>query len=398
MIFRIKLKYLFLSIPLNIIALIYYPLLQSGYPLLKFLTSEIGRFDDFWNYRISSFSILFPTNGNFFLYPISIPLYQFFGNLEYRTSLVFFIILTIVSIFLLLFLITKNIYVTFLLMLQYPLYFTVFRGNNDLIIFSLLLLTYFLILTKKIKSAILVSVLIQFIEPYPFILFLFLKNWKLILKIFIILSFIFMVYFTVLYGMDSFVEYVIGLFAFSGNYSTDLYPGSSLHSISLSGSLQTLSYFVTGFWPTSSSIFFNNLNIFIFIIGIALCLIFCSRNNVSVLDKLLFITISWGIFRSVSFDYAQIHFLLPLAILLNLNSNESNTISLKKNKFTKSLYFIIFILILIVIQPKPYLWFFSTENQIGSTLGSLLNPIILIVILMLLFFKKFFIKYFQNIL
>jgi hypothetical protein len=371
------------------ISLSWYPILGKGYPLFKFLTSEVGRFDDFWNYRISSFEILFPTNANFTLYPLSVPIYQIFGALEYRISLLTFISFFLFVIMIFMIKITKSWKYFLLFLTLYPTVFTIARGNNELILFTLLLIFVYLYNVKSYRSAVFTLVLMQFIEVVPFFLLTIIKYLRKILLYFVIISMFFLVVFILQYGFLDFRLYTESLLSFSSNYSVAIHPGSSLHSISLSGLLQTIYFLISDVWPTSDLTFFVALNYLILLLGLISVFIFSIFKKISMSDRLIFYSGVWCLCRSVSFDYSMIYLVLPFFIILSdLNSNPLTSPENKKFRFYSHDH-LIFLMLFLLFIPKPFIWFTSTENPLGSSLGSLVNPLILVIILLLVLKKNF---------
>ena len=371
------------------ISLIWNPLMKTGYPLLAFLTSSVGRFDDFWNYRISSFDILFPTNGNFSIYPLSVPLYQFYGFLEYRISLLIFLISFLGIILFFILIVTKSWKFCILFLTLYPTIFTISRGNNELILFCFIIISIYFIRLSKPNLGVISLVLMQFIEIAPFFILLVRKLFYRFTLFFSLFTLFFGIYFIYVYGFETFSLYIKNLLQFSSNYSVDIYPGSSLHSISLSGSLQTIYFLFTQIWPSADNVFFISFNYLILFFGLLIVVLFSIPEKISLIDNLIVFSGVWCICSSVSFDYSLIYLTLPFMLLL-LETESSHKHQLNNSKTKLSLFDkIIFWALMFLFIPKPYIWFTSYENQVGSTLGSVVNPLILIFIILITLVKNF---------
>jgi hypothetical protein len=123
--------------------------------------------------------------------------------------------------------------------------------------------------------------------------------------------------------------------------------------------------------------------------GLLIVVLFSIPEKISLIDKLIVFSGVWCICRSVSFDYSLIYLTLPFMLLL-LETESSHKHQLDNSKTKLSLFDkIIFWALMFLFIPKPYIWFTSYENQVGSTLGSVVNPLILIFIILITLVKNF---------
>lgn len=354
----------------SIFAYSFFPLFNSGYPLVKFMVAPIGRFDDFYNQLYYSSENLVFTKANFTLYPLSVLIYKFFSFENVNIAAAFFLILNIIFFVYSAYKFSKNWLFVLLVVTSYPFLFTLARGNNEILLVSLAMLAYHSIIKKKYKNS-LYSIVVQFlVEPFPTYAFQFIVFFQRIKKQLIFLLVIsFSVFFAFL-SKGSTRQYLKELTSQGAEYSSALGPGTTLHTSSLSGFIQFVYYQFNGIFPYEISLFSSLIRVSFVTSMLSLFFFFLIfRKKIDLITSSLLIISSYTLFFAVTFDYRLLHFVIPLGLLL---MNKLNTIDN---------YLCISIICLFI--PKPFILFISTNNSIGETLGSVINPLIIIVIIVL---------------
>lgn len=355
------------SMLLNFVAYSYFYLTENGYPLLSFMTSSSGRFDDFYN------NLFYPgeflrSKADFPMYPLSIFLYKFFSISNIHLAAIIFFFTMSSLLFWSLGKLGPGILFMILLLVSYPFHFTIARGNNEILIVAIAAIMYRNIVLKRYNKAFVNLVILFLFEPYPFYLFtLFLYPKKYIVK-FARWIFVSVIFLFILLLEPSVRLYVITILFDGAGYLTGAGPGSTLHSSSLSGLIQYLFLIRYNSFPYEL-ILFQVISRMVPIIGtlVVLIIFIKYRNKIDTLTSSLLIIGSWTLISSTSFDYRLLHFFIPLAFLL-------------KEQKTKLDYAVVF-LIMILFVPKPYILFKAPNNSLGETLGSVINPIIIMGIM-----------------
>lgn len=356
---------------------------DNGYPLWGFLSGEVGRFDDFWGLRNEVEREFYKGNEYYTIYPLSVPIYIFFGLFEYRVSLLVWFFIPLFIIILLFFKLNIGWKYFLLFLTLYPTYFTISRGNNEIYLFCALLFFVYFNFKDKVKLSFISLLIMQFIELAPFYFLLSRAKLRIMLSFSLLLILIISIVFIERYGFQNYITYIQSLFMSGKNYSGDRIPGSSLHSISLSGSIQVIDFLISDNWPNSNTIYFSYLNPTLLIFGITLTILFSLNQKVFLIDKLLITTLSWALFRAISYDYAQIFLIIPLFMILS-DVNSCTKIFLKSSDLKRiRKYYSISVLLLLAFIPKPYIWFNSVENSLGGTLGTLINPLIYLIVIII---------------
>ena len=342
-----------------------------AYPLFDFMTSPRGRFDDYinpLNHAPKFFDYPDQVGG---LTPFQVPIYIFLGKMPFYFSLIFQMVLPILSIYLLL----RNAKVSVVQIFFfgiYPFTFCISRGNNDLWILPLIIF-YFLSIKKcNQKSAGVTLAFVVAIDP----LLLLLSAFYLRIK-----CFTFWKYFAPLsvslfslpcfaYGYNPLTVFKKMLEQFS-TYSKGMISGDSgmLFGNSLSGLLKGSWYIANQ--ELLSPQFVRTLLFAsqVFSLALLLIIVYCAfrfqHSRALTLDSYYFCLISFLILcTSAGPDYKFIFFLVPYFV------NWKGCSSAKVN----------FFLILALFLPKHFVWFTFSFNPVGFTLNSIVNPIILLTI------------------
>jgi hypothetical protein len=214
------------------------------------------------------------------------------------------------------------------------------------------------------------------IEPYPYYVFSLVgakkKALVQVLKFSIPLLFITLWFLT----KSNFRTYFVTLITEGSNYVTGAGPGSTLHSSGLTGLIQFIYLQTDGEFPYNKADFILVSRVIPYVCTILLFIFFIYYNKkIDLLTSSLLIVSSWTLLSGSSFDYRLLHLFIPLAIIF------SNQVT----KYELSIY----ISVLFLIIPKPYILFTAPNNSIGETLGSVVNPLLLMLIIVLTFYRFF---------
>jgi hypothetical protein len=343
------------------------------------MISPIGRLDDFYNSLYYSGENLTFTKAKFTLYPLSVLIYKFFSFQNVHLAAIIFFSLNIILFVYALNKLTKNFLLIILVVSSYPFIFTLARGNNEILLVSLAILCYENLSHRQFKNAF-IKIIMQFlIEPYPTYAFQFIPFLQKIKKQIIYTVGISLF---VLLGMQFNANtklYLKELIFEGAAYSSSLGPGTTLHTSSLSGTLQFVYYAINDTFPYESSIFSTFTRI-LFIVGMisVLSFIYTHRTNIDLITSSLLIVSSYNLFFAITYDYRLLHFVIPLGLFF-------------LNRITK-IDALICSSIVILFIPKPFLLFTSPNNSIGETLGSVVNPLIIIYIIVLTLIRFFRLK------
>lgn len=364
------------SVVFNIVGYGYYFITENGYPLLGFMTSKVGRLDDFYN-NLFEPGEYFQSKGNFTMYPLSIVIYKAFSITNVNLSAIIFLIFTSFLLFWNLAKLSSSFLFVIFALLSYPYQFTIARGNNEIILVSIGALIYLSLMQTNFRKATFLTSLLMMIEPYPYYVFSLVGSKK---KAFMdVIKFSIPLIFITLWLLtkSNFQSYFTKLVTEGSSYVTGAGPGSTLHSSGLSGLIQFIYLKKDGEFPYNKADFILVSRIIPFACTTLLFVFFIYYyKNIDLLTSSLLLVSGWTLLSGSSFDYRLLHFLIPMAIILRT--------PLTRWEIS------IFVAILVLFVPKPYLLFTSANNSIGETLGSIVNPVILIVIILLTFlrFKK----------
>jgi hypothetical protein len=358
---------IFVIVIANTIAYIYFPLTNRGYPIVSFMTTK-GRFDDFYNSTYTEFGSLINTVGNLTLHPLSVLIGNIFSIAPIDVSAVVFFVAFSGILFYALGKLSNSILIPIMVFVSYPYQFTIARGNNEIILVAVAALMYSRIIQKSYKQGFQRFIILNLVEPYPLYLFQFIafKNQvKNQIKTYMVFALLLIVG-ALLSGTGR--TYLLGLISEGRGNVNVLSPGTTLHSSSIGGTLEFL-------WAQiSNKSFFedNPINISLLLLqitGFFLLFIFFFKfkGNVDLVTSSILIICCWTLFNNPSFDYRLLHFFIPLSMMYY------QVIGRKDLP--------ILVLIILIILPKPYLFFVYSENPLGITLGSVINPILLILLI-----------------
>jgi len=362
----------------NLFSYGYFYFTKNGYPLLSFMTSPVGRFDDFYNNLFAPNEFL-KTKANFTMYPLSNLLYKFFSiNNVNLSAFIFFVLM---SAFLFWSFSRLNVGLLFLALVfvSYPYHFTIARGNNEIFLVGIAALIFSSFIKQEFFKSFKYLMILFLIEPYPFyILIVFLYSKVALIKsirLAIFVSFILSVF---LFN-DTILSYFKTLILDGSGYITSAGPGSTLNSSSLSGLIQYGYLSLTGQFPYQIESFIL-LNRIIPLLGSIVLILFFIKYR-KLIDRVTASTLivsGWTLLSGSSFDYRLLHFFIPLAIIITTAASKFD--------------YLLIALIMLLFVPKPFLLFVAENNSIGATLGSVINPIIVLIIVLITLFHFYRIK------
>ena len=360
----------------NLFSYGYYYFTQNGYPLLSFMTSPVGRFDDFYNNLFAPGEFL-KTKANFTMYPLSNLLYKFFSNNDVHLSAFMFFIT--MSAFLLWSLSRMNVGILFLVLVlvSYPYHFTIARGNNEIVLVGIAALIFRCIINQEYVKSFKYLIVLFLIEPYPYyILIVFLYSKLAIIKSlkFVLLASLVLVAFLL---NDTILGYIKTLIFDGYDYISSAGPGSTLNSSSLSGLIQYIYLILTGQFPYEIASFILLSRIVPFLGSLTLVLFFLKyRRRIDPVTASILIVSGWTLLSGSSFDYRLLHFFIPLAIIITTLSSKSSKLD-----------YLLITFIMILFVPKPFLLFVADNNSLGETLGSVINPVIVLNIMVITLYR-----------
>jgi hypothetical protein len=362
-----------------------------GYPVWSHLLSNDGSFDDFYGDRFESL-------GDYCIYlfceqyavtnpPIASLIGKFFYFIPTESALVIFILInTFGSVLIINHFVKTNheISVVFFLT-SFPLFFAIFRGNNDLYLVSFLLLIMFLFLKKSfLFSSVLLGIL-SGLEPLMilFIIVFFRHNKKLTFVISTLSTSILVWISPLFFGERNIQSYFTLLKNAQNVYSDAMIVGNGgqLFNESIFGFIKfVFQKFFTS--PTSDPIEVNNLMISSGIIRLYLIMaiiffaisIYFIFKETNIIFNFLNMCVLLIILPYVSASYKLL--LLTVALIFIINYFDLRN---SRERF-------IFFMILIILIPKHYTWLKLEFDPVGITLQSLINPMLMIILLLYNFY------------
>lgn len=352
---------------LNSIGYSFFYFTKTGYPLVSFMSSPVGRFDDFYNNLFNPNEFL-RSKANFVMYPLSIFLYKMFSISNIHLAALVFFFLMSSFLFWSLGRLGSSILFLVLVLVSYPYHFTIARGNNEIFLVALAAIIFKNIESRNYKKSTIFLFILLLFEPYPYyilIFFLYPKKYRTeFLKLVIYAG----VAIATLTLNSSARIYFKSLILDGSGYVSGAGPGSTLHSSSLSGLIQYFFLIKNQQFPYEL-ISFQIISRAIPIVGSLIILFFFTkyRERIDIVTSSILIVGGWTLISGNSFDYRLLHFFIPLAFLLNE----------LKSQFD---YLLIFF-ILILFAPKPFIWIKALNNPLGETLGSVVNPVIILLII-----------------
>jgi len=360
----------------NISDFLFRPLTGAGYPIFAFMTSPVGRFDDFYNNLYANNGLAYPTVQGFIFTPMSIWVYKLFSLIPNLLGLWIFFVIGLIGIAAVFKCFSFSWLLIFTLLVSYPVLFTLARGNNELWLFPAVGVTVLMVKKGRPRSSAVLFALTNLFEPYPLLILM----WKNPLKLFRTTVGI-----TVAVTLPIFIffepydvwQYVKAYLGPVSGYTSGYNGLGVLHNHSLPAGLSVAKYLVTGRFvgaadDTWGLIFSIWLLAGVLIIGAILLIA-----QLNLVDRLVGIASASCLLPSMSFDYRLIYLLLPLGLLVM-----KDRLDLREK--------LQLILIVVLIIPKNYVWFRYDMDPVGSTLGSIVNPILLLVLLSTVFSVIYF--------
>ena len=268
---------------------------------------------------------------------------------------------------------------------SFPLFFAIFRGNNDLYLVSFLLLIMFLFLKKSfLFSSVLLGIL-SGLEPLMilFIIVFFRHNKKLTFVISTLSTSILVWISPLFFGERNIQSYFTLLKNAQNVYSDAMIVGNGgqLFNESIFGFIKfVFQKFFTS--PTTDPIEVNNLMISSGIIRLYLILaiiffaisIYFIFKETNIIFNFLNMCVLLIILPYVSASYKLL--LLTVALIFIINYLDLRN---SRERF-------IFFMILIILIPKHYIWLKLEFDPVGITLQSLINPLLMIILLLYNFY------------
>jgi len=361
--------------------------LRIGYQVWSYLFSNDNSFNDFFGDRVESL-------GNYCIYlqcqqydvtspPMALILGKFFYFIPEEASLIVFVLLNItISLFLLTYYFEINLkFSIYFLLSSFPLFFAIFRGNNDLYLLPGLL---FVILSqfknKPVISAIGLGVL-SGIEPIMilYIVILFKYNSKLRYVFYCFITYLFVWISPILHGEKNLFSY-FSLLRNGGDYYSQtmvIGNGGQLFNETLYGLIKFI--FQRFFVPAKTEPSDVNLSLIsngiptyysIFAITIFIISLYFIFREKNITINFINVSLLLIILPFVSASYKLL--LLTVSLILVINFID---LALKRNR-------ILFAVLIIICIPKHYIWFQLEFDQVGITLESLINPILMLYLLL----------------
>lgn len=338
----------------------------NGFPIFSFMTSPVGRFDDYYNnLYINNQLKNFYTVQHFVFWPIGVLFYQLLSFLPMNFGLFLFQIASILVFAIVLHKFSRNRITTGALLLSFPVLFCLARGNNELILSAAIL---FALLkrsdrgTNRLSASI--FILANLFEVSPFAFFLWrnpLRTFTRISRPFIVMIAVFLLVFI---GQKNIMEYFDGLSG-GARYVSGAQDFSFINHHSLMSAIGVGNLYIFGTDLSSHSL--AVLSRTILIIGTLLMILALRYKSFNEIDRLILVFVSWSIFPAVSADYKMVYLLFPFALLLGLDRHSN----IQKIQIW---------LLAFSIVPKHYIWVHPPMNPVGGTLGGFLNPILLLLL------------------
>jgi hypothetical protein len=338
----------------------------NGFPIFSFMTSPVGRFDDYYNNLYVNNQLKnFYTVQHFVFWPIGVLFYQLLSFLPINLGLLLFQIASVLVFAIVLQKYSRNRLTTGALLLSFPVLFCLARGNNELILCAAIL---FALLkrsdygTNRLSASI--FILANLFEVSPFAFFLWhnpIRTFTRISRPFLVLVALFLLVFI---GHSNIVEYFDGLSG-GARYVSGAQDFSFINHHSLMSAIGVGNLYIFGEDLSSGSL--AVLSRAILIIGTSVMILALKYKTFNKIDRLILVFVSWSIFPAVSADYKMVYLLFPFALLLGLDRHSN----IQKTQIW---------LLAFSIVPKHYIWVHPPMNPVGGTLGGFLNPILLLLL------------------
>jgi len=338
----------------------------SGYPIYSYMTSPVGRFDDYYNNLYTNSQLKnFYTVQHFVFWPIGVLFYKSFSFLPTNLGLLLFQLASLLAFATVLHKFSRNKFTTAALLLSFPVLFCIARGNNELILSAAILFA----LSKKVdrgtnRLSASIFILANLLEASPFAFFLwnnpFRTFYRVSRPIFVVIA----VFLFVFIGQTNIMEYLDGLIG-GARYVSGAQDFSFIHHHSLMSAIGVGNLFIFGTDLSSDSLIF--LSRAILLAGSTITILALKYRTYDEIDRLILVFVAWSIFPAVSADYKMVYLLFPFALLLRIRQHSR----IQKIQIW---------LLVFSIVPKHYIWVHSPMNPVGGTLGGFLNPILLLLL------------------
>ncbi len=350
--------------------------LGVGYPLFDFMSSPVGRFDDYRNPLIYA-PKLFESHIGVGFTPIQVLIYQILSHFPFYMGLFLSSAVPIIAISYGVFKQPRWGALPALLIGLFPIIFCLARGNNDLWVLALLFWFYRYLQVGNQKYAGIVLALAVAIDPLmAFFGVLCLKrNYIKFWSYFIFTELASFAIPCILNSANPLYEFKNLVMQYS-TYREGMVTGDAglLFSNSLSGMFKGFYYASSNLPITSvylnSVLMISNALGLLLLIHIVLRLSF--QKSIPISASFVGIASFLVLFGSASPDYKLIYFLVPLLCDW-------------KQLIGKRI--ILGVMFALLFLPKHFVWYQFDFNPVGFTLNSILNPILIIIITLLLAFK-----------
>lgn len=358
-----------------------------GYPMYSFLTTPNGRFDDFYVYLSYQSDQPFVVLENLRLLPGVFPV----GAMMYRLlspvsgvqpvwGLAIFLCLTFVLLWIGLTLTVSSRSVRVFAVLSFPVTFCFWRGNNEVLLLALFMITTHLLWAEeKTFLGSLLTAVSQMIEPNVIFL-IFLKLWTRRSVTALLLAVLFTLLFLDMTTKSlNLLNYVRDVFLFTQLIGQPDQP-VLMHNVSLfAGVLAWLDLFglreiFMGSVPTS--IIFG----LVVPLGAIAVVLWTSirSHNWTKSDRLIIASTLWVLSPTNSFIYREVWLLLPVMSLFEL----SRARQLSRRELLQV------VVLCLCILPKSNFWFTTATDPLGFYEATLVDPILCLLLLSRTLFQR----------
>ena len=350
--------------------------LSFSYPIWNFLTSPVGRFDDFYN-NLPNPGLWFPSRAGFVLFPGSVILYKALSTAGFSDlqAFVVFNALTYLLLFLSTYLTFRTLGVRLLILTSYPIFFSFWRANNETLLLSLYLFALWQIEKRHRYSAITSGTFAGFhamTEPNPFLLLslcpLRFNRLRGFVFSLLVTSILITLIFFSLVG-ESPTNYAESLRNFI-QLDNDL-DFIHMHNHSLVAGVSGWIRLFSGEFPDLYNSTIAKFLVFLLpIISIAI-LLFLTKRQATFHDRIICATTLLLIVPTHSFTYRQVWLLVPLGLMLDRRDNSILTFA---ERFQLGL-------MTVIIIPKTFIWIKSPLNGLGHYESTLIDPVLCLALL-----------------
>jgi hypothetical protein len=370
------------------IALTFFSLTFSsffGYPIFRFLTSEIGTFDDLRNplYFATNYYKNYPNGGinpgnpiEYLYTPFQVAFYSFFSHFPFRFSLIFLTLVTCGVLFSCIYFYCRTQTLLLLGVFSYPLIFAVSRGNDDLWLVTILLIALTTLKFGNLRSAgFLFAVLVSFDPLLLIFLIPFLKSmYRRFLVSFTACS-IALFLIPLAYFKRSPLVAIQDLFLSYADYRDGYVAGNGglLMGNSFTGVFKSLYLWLSG--ANMSHSFSTLISILGLLLELTLCGVIFLRAKKDSFDSgnLILLVCILTLFGGAGADYKLLYFIVPFVFIWGKKGTSLSVVP---------------VLICILVIPKHWVWWTFVFDSSGFTINSIINPIILFILISSLLLRR----------